>query len=43
MEEKDERALVISKLVLGDSNEKDEEYEPSMEEDMNYKEWNNIS
>jgi len=35
---KEERVIFLSDLVLGDSNEKGEEHEPSMEEDKRCKE-----
>lgn len=35
---KEERAIVVSDLVLGDNNDKSEEHEPSMEEDKGCKE-----
>lgn len=41
--EEEERALIITSMVLEDSNEKDEEHEPSMKEDKYYKGENVIS
>jgi len=37
-----ERGILVSNLVVGDSDEKDEEHEPSMEEDKDCKEGNTI-